>query len=101
MDPFVVEMLGVAFRWGVTSLGAYLVAHHILSAQQEETFRGHAMTYLIGHVAIWAPMASGLVLGVWAKYRSRIKFLTALQSRPGTSELEIKQTINNGMGATL
>lgn len=101
MNPFVLELLGVAFRWLVTSIGAYLVAHHMLQPDQEATFRDHAMTYLLGHVVIWAPLVSGLLLSIWTKYRSRIKFLTALESRPGTSEAEVKEIVKNGMGATL
>jgi hypothetical protein len=101
MDPFVVEVLGVAFRWLVTSLGAYLVAHHMLSPDQEVTFRDHALTYLADHAVMWGPLLGGLVLGIWTKYRSRIKFLTALEARQGTSEPEVKQTIKNGMGASL
>lgn len=101
MDPFVIELLGVAFRWLVTSLGAYLVAHHLLTPDQESTFRDHALTYLVGHVVIWAPLISGLVLGIWTRYRSRIKFLTALESKAGTSEAAVKQTIRQGMGASL
>lgn len=101
MNPFVIEVFGVIFRWALTGLGAYLVAHHVLSPDQESTFNEHAMTYLLSHVVIWAPVASGLALSIWTKYKSRIKFLTALEARPGTSESEVKQTVANGMGATL
>lgn len=98
MSPFELELLGVAFRWALTSLGAYLVAHHVLSPDQEATFSGHAVTYLMEHIAVWAPMVSGLMLGIYAKYRSRIKFLTALES---TSEEQVKAKMSKGMGATL
>lgn len=98
MSPFELELLGVAFRWMLTSLGGYLVAHHVLSPDQEATFRGHAVTYLIEHAAVWAPIVSGLALGIYSKYRSRLKFLTALES---TSEEQVKAKMAKGMGATL
>lgn len=97
MNPLVVEFLGVVARWLLTSVGAWLVGHHVLTADQSE----HFATAFAHNAVLAAPMVGGLLLGLWSRYKGRIKFLTALESRPGTSEATVKATIKNGMGASL
>lgn len=97
MDPLVVEFLGVLFRWALTAAGTWLVGHHVLTSDQSETF-----ATAFAHDAVLAlPMLSALGLGLWTKYRSRIKFLTGLNARPGSTEADVKATMKSGQGATL
>lgn len=95
MNPIWLEIVGVVARWAMTAFSGYLVTHHILTADQSDRFT----QAVVEHVLLWAPGALALAWGLIARYRSRIKFLTALESRPGTSEAEVKATITNGMGA--
>ncbi len=97
MNPVVLEFLAVILRWALASIGSMLVARHVLTPDQSERF-AQAFAHDLALAAV--PLA-GLAWALWAKYRSRIKFLTALDARPGTTEREVKETIKNGMGATL
>lgn len=97
MNPLVLEFLGVVVRWLLTSVGGYLVAQHILTADQSDRFSNA----LVEHFLLSAPAAAGLLWGLWVRYRGRIKFLTALESRPGTTEQQVKKTISDGFGASV
>lgn len=88
MSPLMLEFIGVVLRWLLSSLGAYAVAHHILNAEQEARFSDGAWAYIMGHAAMWAPIALSLLWGLWAKYRSRLRFLAALELPRGSSEAD-------------
>jgi hypothetical protein len=87
MDPLVAEFIGAVLRWLLTSIGAYLVAHHVITADQSDRFA----SALIPHLLLWAPVAGGLVWSLWAKYRSRLKFIAAADAPKGASEDSINQ----------
>lgn len=97
MNPIVLEILGVVLRFAMTSLSGYLVTHHILTADQGDKFTDA----IVAHALLWAPGGLALAWALVVRYRGRIKFLTALESRQGISEAEVKATIKNGMGASL
>ena len=53
----------------------------------------------LGQIAIG--MAGVLVVGAWSlwnHYKNRIKFLTALEAPPGTTEAKVDATIKAGLG---
>ena len=91
MDPMVYEFLGVVARWLLTSIGGYLVAHHILNADQSERY----VTAFAHDIAFGLPMIGGLLWGLWTRYHGRIKLLTALSNGP-MSENEVKAIIASG-----
>ena len=92
MDPMVIEFLGVLLRWALTSVGGYLVAHHILTAEQSEQFSS-----AFAHNAILAlPAVAALALGLWSKYKGRIKFLTALSIHQPATENDVNAKISRG-----
>jgi len=90
-SPLLVEFLGVVLRWLISSIGAYLVAKHVLTTDQEAKFADGAIAYVMAHLAIWAPMVVGLAWGLWAKYRSRLKFIAALELPAGSSEQQANE----------
>lgn len=93
MNPLVVELIGVLARWALSVLGGYLVVHHILTPDQSERFTDGAVRYVLDHALLWGSMLAPLVWGIWAKCRSRVKFLTALEMPAGSSEAEVKTEI--------
>lgn len=95
MNALVLEFLATLARWLLTSVGGYLIAHHVLTADQSDRFS----SAIVEHLAIWLPGLGALAWSLWAKYRSRVKFLTALQVPAGTSEKSVDARISNGMGA--
>lgn len=97
MNPIWLEILGVALRWALSSISGYLVANHILTADQQDRFTGA----IVEHALLWAPGAVALAWGLWARYRGRVKFLTALESPAGTTEEGVKARIANGLGSSV
>lgn len=90
MNPLLVEALGSIVRWLLAGAAGWLVQHGVWSAAQSQTY----------------VMAAGLALlslgwSLWQKYRSRLHFLTALESPAGTTESAVTDKIKNGTGATL
>ncbi len=92
MDPMVVEFIGVLFRWALTTAGSYLVAHHILSAQQSEQF----VSAFAHDAMLAAPAIAALGWGLWVRYRGRVKFLTALSIHQPATENDVKAKISRG-----
>ena len=75
MSPMLSAALGSVIRWGLSMLVPYLVSAGIWTADE-------ATTYVTGaSLAILA-----LVWSLWQKYRSRLKFLEALDAPAGTPE---------------
>lgn len=90
MDPFLKSLLGSFFRWLFTGAAAWLVSRGVIDA-------GGSAELLTGAVAA----AMTLTWAIWTRYKSRIKFLTALESPVGTSEADVKAKVAAGLGATL
>jgi len=97
MTPLLAEFLGALARWALTFLGAALVEHHVITADQNDRFTNA----IVEHVMMAAPLVAALAWSLWAKYRSRIKLLTALESEAGTPEQKVDARIKSGLGATL
>ena len=97
MNALLLEFLGAVARWLLTALGTWFVAKHILTGDQVARFS----TALLQDLALWAPVVAGLLWSLWAKYRGRVKFLTALSLPSGANETEVKAAIANGAGASL
>ena len=90
MNPLFVSIMGSFIRWGLTILAAWLVDHHVWSS-------GEATSYVTG-------LTLGVVTLAWAlwnRYKSRIKFLTALELPGGSSEQHVNETIAQGKGASV
>jgi hypothetical protein len=97
MDPFYRALIGSVVRWLMTSIGSYLVAQHVLAADQTDRLT----TDVVNHAMMAAPIVVAIAWSVWQKYRSRIKFLTALEVPAGTSERKVDALVKNGAGAAL
>jgi hypothetical protein len=91
LDPVFVEFLGVLFRWLLTSAGTYLVTHHILTAAQSESYA----TAFAHDAILGLPMLGGLALGLWARYKSRVKFLV-LASEAKLTEHGVNLMVKSG-----
>lgn len=90
-------ILGGVARAALAALTGYLVTHHILTAAQGDSFASEALT----HLMLVAPFAGAILWSVLQKYRSRIEFLTALDSPQGTTEARVKAAIAEGWGSSL
>jgi hypothetical protein len=81
---------GTIVRNGVILLGGWLAAHGLLLGSQTEQ---------------WATVTGAAIVsvlwGISVHYKSRVKFLTAIDVPPGTSEAHVETLIKNGQGATL
>lgn len=97
MDPLLSEFLGAVARWLLASIGSYFIAHHVLTADQTDRFTGA----VLAHLALWLPVGGALVWSLVAKYKDRVKFLTALQAPAGTTEASVNARVENGMGASV
>lgn len=83
-------VIGTLIRNGVVLLGGWLAAHGLLLGTQIEQWITVVGTTLV--CIVW---------GVWVHYKNRIRFLTAIDVPPGTSEAHVNTLIANGQGATL
>ena len=89
MNPLFVSILGSLFRWALTLLAGWLVEHQVW-AQDEAG----------GYVAGLTLALVTLCWAVWTRYKSRIKFLTALESPAGATEAHVIEKIAEGKGAS-
>ncbi len=96
MNAFYLEIVGSILRWLLSSLSAYAVAQHILTADQTDKLTSD----LAYHLMLAAPAVGALIWSIVQKYRSRLQLLTALENPPMTED-KMKGLIKNGMGATL
>lgn len=92
MDPMVTEFLGVLVRWAVTSAMAYLVAHHVLTADQGATFGAD----FIHRALLSLPLLATLAWGLWSKYHGRLKFMAALSMPTCATENDVLAKIALG-----
>ena len=88
INPLFISIAGSFLRWGLTLAAAWLVQHGVWSAN-DETGYVTGLT-LAGVTLLWS---------LWTRYKSRIKFLTALESPPGTDEAVIAAKVAAGLGA--
>lgn len=84
MPPAVEEALSAILRWAFTFVAGYLVEHGIWTAADAKTYvAGAALAVL------------GLAWSLWSKYKSRIKFLTALMMEPGSTENDVNNAVSS------
>ena len=82
MYPILMQILMALAQTGIAALGGALVAHHIITGDQEQTLTASLLT----HVALALPVALALALTLWQKYKGRVKLLIALQPGVHTEE---------------
>src|SRR3954463_8528584 len=97
MDPLYASFVGAIARWVVTLVIGFLVAHHIIAVDQTTYFVDGFTHKLVVALPLLLPLAWSL----WGKYKGRVRFLTALQAAPGTTEYQVNAKIDNGMGASV
>jgi hypothetical protein len=97
MDPLYAGIIGSIVRWAFMGIGAYLVAHHIITVDQATGLQSD-----LAHRAVLSlPLLAPLAWSIYQKYKGRVKFLTALESPAGTTEAGVDAKIDNGMGASV
>lgn len=98
MNPIYLEVLGALVRWVLTAAGGYLVAHHILTADQTDRFSSD----VLAHLVLWTPVIAALAWSIWAKLRQRLKVSIALDLRPGSTPADVQHEMKNTtVGETL
>jgi hypothetical protein len=97
VDPLYSSFVGAIARWVVTLAIGFLVAHHIIAVDQTAYFVDGFTHKLVVALPLLLPLGWSL----WGKYKGRVRFLTALQARPGTTESMVNARIENGMGASV
>lgn len=85
MNPLLSQFLGAILRWALTFAGAWFVQKGIITPDQSELFIGGAITALLS-----------LAWVLWLKYKDRLKLVTALDSRAGTTEREVERIVKAG-----
>lgn len=93
MNPMLLDFLLAIARWALTAAGSALVAHHILTASQDDSF----LTAIFAHLALWIPLAGSFVLLLWTRYRARLKFMTALTMPVGSTEAQVTAKMASGV----
>lgn len=90
MSPLLSEALASILRSVLKVAAGYLVARGVWTADEATNY-----------VAAVALVIIGLGWSYWTTRRSRIKFLTALEAPPGTTEATVDRKVSAGTGATL
>ena len=88
MNPLFQAVLTSFFRWGLTLAAGWLVEHQVWAKDEAG-----------GYVAGIALALVTLCWSLWSKYKSRLKFLTALEVPSGSSEAHVEAVIKAGKGA--
>lgn len=78
MNPLLIAALGSILRWALAFLAGYLVNAGIWTSDESSQYVGAAALAILT-----------LAWSLWQKYKSRIKFLAALDARAGTSEANL------------
>ena len=89
MNPLAQEALGSIIRWVLTFLAGWFVQHGIWTANDAEKYVAGAALAILA-----------LSWSLWAKYKSRLKLVTALGSRAAMSEHEVEYKIAAGHSAS-
>jgi hypothetical protein len=66
------QILLAVVRWGLNVAGAYLVAQHVVTADQAEQARDGIALYLVEHGALVLPLMASLAWSLLNKYRSHL-----------------------------
>lgn len=82
MNPMFQAALGAILRWGLTFLAGWFVQHGIWTGNEAEAYVAGAAVAVL--TLLWS---------LWNKYRSRVKFLTALTMAPGSTEVNVEARI--------
>lgn len=90
MYQLAVIMLGSLLRMLLLGLFAGLIERGVWTTNQVE----QVAVGVAGFICVAA-------YALWNHYKSRIKFLTALETPPGTTEAHINEKIKDGMGASI
>jgi len=90
MAQLIYTMLLALFRIAVFGICGSLIERGIWTDGQVEQLAVGLFGFLVA--AVWA---------LWTHYKSRIKFLTALQLPAGTNEKAVDAKIKRGAGASL
>lgn len=78
MNPVFAAALGSILRWWLAILAGYLVKAGVWTSSESDTYVAAAVLGLLA-----------LGWSLWQKYRARIKFLAALDAKPGTDEADL------------
>lgn len=89
MNPLFQSILMSFFRWGLTLVAGWLVEHQVWAKDEAG-----------GYVSGLALALVTLCWAIWARYRSRVKFLTALEAPAGATEAHVIEKIAEGKGAS-
>ena len=85
MNPMLSAALASILRWALTFLAGWFVQRGIWTGGEAEMYVAGAALALV--TCVWS---------VWSRYRSRVKFLTALTMAPGATENDVKAHIKSG-----
>lgn len=84
---FFTKVVVSLFRHLLTGIGLWFTTNNIGTQGQWELLLTGLASLLVGGVLI-----------VWAKWEERIKFLTGLAAKPGTTEKQVDKLIAKGQG---
>jgi hypothetical protein len=90
MNPLFVSILGSFIRWALTLGAGWLVEHQVWAQDEAGGYVSGLTLALI--TLLWA---------VWTRYKSRVKFLTALEAPAGATEAHVIEKIADGKGAAV
>ena len=90
MNPLLQSALASIARAILIGSSGFLVQRGIWSQSAAETYMTALSLFVVG-----------LGWSLWEKYKSRIKFLTALESPVGTTEAKVNSVIALGGGASV
>lgn len=94
MNPLVVDIIGTWVRAALVAISAYLIQHHIVTAQQGEALSSQVFTQVINSL----PAIAALGWSMWQKYGARLKLVTALTMPVGATENAVVAKIATGVG---
>lgn len=95
--PILDAVLGSLVRSALMMITGFLIERHLVSQEIANQFVSDG----VAHVLIAVPAALALAWSVWVKVRGRARFLTALEAAPGTTEEQVKDKVDAGMGVSV
>lgn len=97
MNPLIPEIVGSFIRAVLTILSGWLVAHHVWTQGQSETFTTYLVSTITAALIAGAPAMLAFLLSVWQKIVQRRKLVNALASPVPQSEALLESKIANGV----
>lgn len=97
MGVLTAELIGVLARAIFVSIGTVLVQRHVMTGAESDHFATEYSHYLMRAT----PAIGAVIWGVIVRWRSRRKFLTALDVPAGTTEAQVKSMITRGYGTPI